>query len=145
MIKRQTYREYATEAFRFYAREGSKDEYIKKLIQDRIRAEKSTGQASPTEAELIHKEAVLSEKAAELADLDAAEKTIYIFQANGRMEIIKALDMVYMKDCWKDLEWGDISGRVHHAELHIPASQAQIYRWLAKARYEFARERGLRL
>jgi hypothetical protein len=96
---------------------------------------------SPTEAALIHKEQILRDKAAELADLEAAEKVMYF---SGK-EVRQAVEMVYMKDCWQELEKGDIETRVHFAEIHIPASRRQIYYWLARARREFARERGLRL
>lgn len=141
MNKRQTYRAYATDAFRFLAREGSKEKYIKKLVEEMQRSISRAGINSPTESSLIHKEQVLRDKAAELFDLEAVEKVMRC----STKEMRQALEMVCMKDCWKDLEWGDISSRVHYAELHIPASQAQIYRWLAKSCLNFARERGLRI
>jgi hypothetical protein len=140
MNKRQSYREYATEAMRFYAREGSKEKYIKKLVDDIIKQAKCAGISNPTEAMLLYKERILHEKAAELADLEAAEKALSVC---GRFPQ-EAVEMVYMKDCWKELEWGDISTRVHYAEIHIPASQAQIYRWLAHVCKEFAIARNLR-
>jgi len=55
------------------------------------------------------------------------------------------VEMVYQKDCWQELEWGDIETRVHYAEIHIPASIRQIYRWLNQVCQEFAKERGLRI
>jgi hypothetical protein len=139
--KRQSYREYATQAFRFLAQEGSADKYINKLVEDYKRQARAEGVSSPTEAALMHKERILSEHAAELADLDAAEKALIMCGKDAR----KAVEMVYQKECWKDLEWGDIETRVHYAEIYIPASRAQIYSWLAKVCREFARERGLRI
>jgi hypothetical protein len=139
--KRQSYREYATSAFRFLAREGSKEKYIKKLVDDLRRSVRNAGVSSPTESALIHKEQVLRDKAAELYDLEAAEKVMYF----SEKEIRQSIEMVYMKDCWKELEKGDIETRVHFAEIHIPASRAAIYKWLARARRDFARERGLRV
>jgi hypothetical protein len=141
MNRRQPYREYATQAFRFLAREGSADKYINKLVDDYKRQAKADGVSNPTEAALMHKERILSEHAAELADLDAAEKALIICGRDPR----KAVEMVYQKDCWQELEWGDIETRVHYAEIHIPASRAQIYSWLAKVCHEFARDRGLRI
>lgn len=141
MRKKQTYKDYASDAFRFLAREGSKEKYIQKLVDDILKQRRNSQYGSPTEAAAMHKEAMLREKSAELADLEAAEKVMFIL---GRCER-QAVEMVYMKDCWKELEWGEISERVHVAEIQIPAGQAQIYRWLAKARREFAKERGLRL
>ena len=140
MNKRQPYRAYASDAFRFLAREGGKNKYIEKLLDDMRRSVSKSGVSCPTEATLIHKEQVLRDKAAELFDLEAAEKVLYC----SNKEIRQAVEMVYQKDCWKELEWGDIEARVHHAEIYLPASRAQIYRWLAQACKEFARERGLR-
>jgi hypothetical protein len=141
MNKRQPYREYATQAFRFLAREGSADKYISKLVEDYKKQARTAGISCPTEAALMHKERILREHAAELADLDAAEKALIICGRDPR----KAVEMVYQKDCWKELEWGDVETRVHFAEIQIPASVRQIYRWLSQACREFARERGLRV
>jgi len=140
MNKRQPYREYATQAFRFLAREGSADKYISKLVDDYKRQAKSAGVSCPTEAALMHKEKLLQEHAAELADLDAAEKALIICGKDPR----RAVEMIYQWNCWNELEWGDISTRVHYAEINIPASSTQIYFWLAKACKEFAIARGLR-
>ena len=141
MNRRQPYREYATQAFRFLAQEGSADKYINKLVDDYKRQAKADGVSNPTEAALMHKERILREHAAELADLDAAEKALIICGRDPR----KAVEMVYQKDCWQELEWGDIETRVHYAEIHIPASIRQIYYWLNKSCQEFAKERGLRI
>jgi hypothetical protein len=40
---------------------------------------------------------------------------------------------------------GEISERVHTAEIQIPASEKTIYRWLGTARRFFAEFRGLRI
>lgn len=138
-------RDYATAAFRFYAKNGSKEEYLSKLQLDAQR-ENGSGVSKPTEAALISKETILQTKAAEFADIDAVARTIYqlSLSANGAA-ICKAIEYVYFKDCWKDLEKGDIQDRVHHAEIYIPASERQIYRWLKTVRNTFALERGLRI
>lgn len=141
MNKRQPYREYATQAFRFLAREGSADKYISKLVDDYMGQARSAGISNPTEAILMHKERMLRDNAAELADLDAAEKALLVCGRFPRM----AVEMVYQWNCWDELEWGDIETRVHFAEIQIPASRKQIYFWLAKVRKEFALERGLRI
>ena len=132
-------RDYATDAFRFYARWGGKDNYIKALLAD-LQRQKGNGVCFPTEAALVHKEQIMKEKHAEIADLDAVEMVLQICDR----DTCRAIEHVYFKDCDKELEWGDITRRVHYAEIHIPASQAQIYRWLKKARILFAEERGLR-
>lgn len=138
-------RDYATSAFRFYAKNGNKKDYLSKLQKD-IQHEKGNGICNPTEAALISKETILQTKAAEFADIEAVERTVYQLglSTNGTA-ICKAIEYVYFKDCWKDIEKGDIQLRVHYAEIHIPASERQIYYWLRKARMTFANERGLRI
>ena len=133
-------RDYATEAFRFFARWGGKETYIKSLVAD-LQRQKGSGVCSPTEAALILKEQALKEKAAEIADLEAVEMVLRICERDVR----RAVEYVYLDKPYKDLEWGDIKNRVHYAEIHIPASERQIYYWLKKARYLFAEERGLRI
>lgn len=133
-------RDYATEAFRFYARWGDKETYVKYLVAD-LQRQKGTGLCSPTEAALMHKEQVMREHYAEIADLDAVGTALKILDRDVR----QAVEMVYFFKPYEDLEWGDIKDRVHYAELHMPASESSIYRWLAKARRVFAEERGLRV
>ena len=136
-------RDYCTEAFRFYARWGSRDAYIKALIAD-LQRQKSganfSGVGSPTEAVLIRKEQVLREKAAEIADIDAAQMVMNVCEREVRM----AVEMVYLDKPYEQLEWGDIKMRVHKASLMIPASERNVYRYLRRARMVFAEERGLR-
>ncbi len=133
-------RDYATEAFRFYARWGGRDSYVKSLLSD-LQQHKGSGICSPTESALIHKEQVMREHMAEIADLEAVENVLRICGHDVR----QAVEMVYLAKPYEELEWGEIKQRVHYAEIHIPASQATIYRWLARARRMFAEERGLRL
>jgi hypothetical protein len=141
MRKKQPYREYATEAFRLLGREGSKSKYVEKLLDDLHRSIKGSGISNPTEAYEIRKDQILTENMAILEDLEAAQTALILCGE----DVKKAVQLVYMKDCWKELEKGDIETRVCYSEIHIPASRRQIYYWLAKARREFARERGLRL
>jgi len=143
-MKKDNIRDYTTECFRFYAKSGGRNKYIKNLIEDMQRT-KGSGVCSPTESELIKKEEVISEHAAELADIEAVDKVLYALDVCEHKSILQAIEMVYFKDCWKDIERGDIQDRVHQAEIHIPASDRQIYRWLAQARKMVARERGLRV
>jgi hypothetical protein len=76
----------------------------------------------------------------EFLDIIAVEKTLMQLDKYQRM----AVEIVYFMDAKKQLEKGDISKRVHKAGLAIPASERNIYNWLAKARKVFAKERGLR-
>ena len=138
-------RDYATEAFRFYAKVGGSKNYIERITAD-IQRQKGTGMVSPTEGALINKERVIGENTAELADLDAVEKAICLIERLPQGgSILKAIEYVYYKDCWRGMKRGEIKERVCYAEIHIPASERQVYRWLGRARMLFAEERGLRL
>ncbi len=144
-MSKDNIRDYATAAFRFYAKVGSKKDYLNRLQQDAQHGQ-GNGISKPTEAALVSKETILQTRAAEFADIEATERTMYQLglMTNG-LAICKVIEDVYFKDCWKDLEKGDIQDRVHHCEIHIPASERQIYYWLRKAREMFAIERGLRI
>jgi hypothetical protein len=145
--KKDFTRDYCTAAFIFYAREGGVNKYVKKLI-DQINSKQgpTAGIPDPTAAAALNRETAIRDNAAELADLEAVDKTINILQyiSAGR-EIRQAIEFVYFKDCWREMEKGDIEDRVHVAEIQIPASARQVYRWLKKARQIFAQERGLRV
>lgn len=144
-MKKDHIRDYATEAFRFYAKTGGSKKYIEKIAAD-IQKQKGAGIVNPTEGALIAKERAIEENAAELADLEAVEKAMHLIERLPQGgSILKAIEYVYFKDCWRELRRGDIKSRVHYAEIHIPASERQIYRWLSKARLLFAQERGLRI
>ena len=139
-------RDYATAAYRFYAKVGGREEYLKKLIAELEKPKKGSGICSPTEAAVINIEKILESRESEFSDIEAVGKALQLFEFchNGNY-IRQSIEYVYFKDCWKDLEKGDIQERVHYAEIHIPASERQIYYWLKKARDTFAEERGLRL
>lgn len=143
-MRKEHTRDYCTEAYRFYARSGGYDKYVKDLVED-IKRNKGSGICKPTEAEVISKEEVISDKASELADIEAVEKVLRALETCQYTSVLKAIEMVYFKDCWRDLEKGDIETRVNFAEMHIPASRRQIYYWLKKARKMLAKERGLRV
>jgi len=81
------------------------------------------------------------EMAAEFLDIMAVEKTLMQLNEHQRA----AIEIVYFTDAKKELQKGEISKRVHKAEMEIPASEQSIYNWLRKARKIFASERGLRI
>lgn len=144
-------RDYCTEAFRFYACNGmNADKYKQKIYDEALeqqkRMEKSCGISCPTEAAIIRAENAVDEKLAEIKDMEAVEMTIAELEAAGRNhDIVQAIKIVYFQDAGKELEPGDISLRVHAAELDIPASERSVYRYLKKARMMFAEHRGLRI
>lgn len=144
-MKKDHIRDYATEAFRFYAKTGGSEKYIEHIIQD-LQKQQGNGVCSPTESALISKEKAIEARSAEFADLRAVDKVLSILDMSKQGKFIReAMEYVYFKDCDKEVEKGDISSRIHNAEINIPASERQIYYWLKKARMLFAEERGLRI
>ncbi len=146
-------RDYATAAFRFYAMAGPVDRYKQLLWDEAIeryqREEEDarrTGISKPTESALQRAQNALDRAAADIQDLEAVEGTIgAIEQMPGGDNMVQALRMIYMLESSKELERGEISERVHRAEIQIPASEKSIYRWLATGRRLFAELRGLRM
>lgn len=143
-MKKDHLRDYCTEAFRFYAKSGGRDSFLKSIYDDMVRS-RGNGVCKPTEAALIRQEQIIAEHAAELADIEAVSKVLVSLDMCNHRDMIKAIEIVYFADCWRDLKKGDISARVHRAEIMIPASEKTIYRWLRAAREMFAKERGLRI
>jgi hypothetical protein len=149
-MKKNHFRDYATEAFRFYAREGSSEEYKRAIWEDAIQKQnKHDGNrdiSAPTEAAIIRAEAALRAKTSEIADLEAVEYAINVITSMDmgryRMEALRA---VYMAEPHRDPERGEISARVERAAVDIHIDPRQIYRWLRDARRIFAEARGLRV
>lgn len=147
-MKKDHIRDYATEAFKYYAKIGQptyeelKEKYYQEALGDygRINGIKCSGISKPTEAALMYAENVLHQKEAELLDILAVERTI--IQLN-RFEK-QAVEIVYFEEPKKELEKRDISNRVQKAIIQIPASERSVYYYLKKARSIFAFERGLR-
>lgn len=143
-------RDYATEAFRFYAKINmSADKYKQKIYDEALfnytKKMKSSGISFPTESAIIAAENEVNQKLAEIKDIEAVEMTLAELRASRKTYIIKAIEIVYFKEADKELEKGDIYDRVHAAELDIPASERSIYYYLGQARELFAERRGLRI
>ena len=148
-MKKDNIRDYATEAFRFYAACGQMtSEQIKQKIYDDIYMKskreylrKGSGtNTSAVEYAVMKAEDVIKEMESEIRDILAVEKTLKRLTPYER----KAVEIVYFTDPEEDWGKGEISNRVHKAEWSIPASERSIYGWLARARRIFAEERGLR-
>lgn len=144
-------RDYATAAFRFYAsKKMTSDEYKQKIYDEALenytKKMKGSGISCPTESAVIAAENEVIQKLAEIKDMEAVEMTLAEIQCGCERSAIKqAIEIVYFTDANKELKKGDISDRVHKAELEIPASQATIYRWLKNTRKMFAMHRQLRI
>ena len=115
--------------------------YIRRLSRKVNVAGQTKNISKPTEYAIINAEKAIEQKESELLDILAVEKTLLICDENVK----KVIECVYFVDADKDIEKGDICDRVHQAEMHIHASERQIYYWLNCARKTFAVERKLRL
>lgn len=151
-MKKDYIRDYATEAFRFYASIGmNSDEYREKLRREAMetiaRREGSTkSDGSPTEAMLMHAEKVIEGKISVLEELEAVEKTLKEFEARPyyNMLIIPLIRKVYFTEPNKPLKKGDIQDRVIKACEELNIVERTAYRYLKKARDVFAYNRKLR-
>lgn len=114
-MKKDLIRDYATEAFRTYARMGCP-------------------------AEAVH-----SGDAALDADIAAVQRTLHYFSAGGREGVVEAVKAVYFVSPGVEIGKGDISARVERYAAEYYASVRSVYGWLQKARLRFAKERGLRV
>jgi hypothetical protein len=149
-MKKDNIRDYATEAFRYYAACGRKSsdecmQKVKEIIYEQSTHEiirSGSGMRSDSTAYLaMAADDASYEMAAEFLDIMAVEKTLMQLNEYQRA----AVEIVYFTDAKKELQKGEISKRVHKAELEIPASEQSVYNWLRKARKIFAAERGLRI
>lgn len=144
-------RDYATAAFRYYAELGCP---TRELLENQIRAEAimqskrelihTKGISKPTEWAIMNAQRAVENHEAELRDIQAVQEVIERLSFRHAYEIVRAVQIVYFADANKPLGKGDIAGRVHQAELEIPASERQVYRFLNQVRKMFAEERGLR-
>lgn len=114
-MKKDLIRDYATEAFRTYARLGCPVEQV------------HTGDAALD------------------ADVAAVQATLRRFIADGREDVVEAVRAVYFAAPDTEIAKGDISARVELFAAEYYASVRTVYRWLYRARLRFAKERGLRI
>lgn len=148
-MRKDNIRDYATEAFRFYAACGKLTaEQLKQRVYEDIYSRQKreylrsgSGMHSDTTAyAVMAAEDAMRDMRAEFEDIIAVEKTLQRLTQPQR----QAVELVYFINPEQPLERNDISERVHRAELEIPASERSIYGWLHRARKIFAEERGLR-
>lgn len=155
-MKKDHIRDYATEAFRFYAANGMnteqfKDKIRQEALEEKRQREERSGNScggSPTEHELIYQEEKLQERISEILDMEGVEKTIEEYKVHHNAigkETLKLIEMVYFKDANRELEKNDISIRVDIAAEELNISSRTAYRYLKNARRLFAFNRGLRV
>lgn len=149
-MRKSHYRDYATEAFRFLARERSSKEYAQRIWNEELERQKkyetiSGGISAPTESAVLRAETAVKLAAAALADLEAAEFALHAVEAMRCSAAADAVRMVYMVNPDDEIKRGEIEERVIMATIQIPAGRTTVYRWLSLARDLFAEKRGLRM
>lgn len=154
-MKKDFIRDYATEAFRFYAAIGKTAEQYKeeirkealKEIRKRENIVKTGDGGSPTEHELMYQEEKLNEKISEIRDIEAVEKTLAEYKAKGNRKSLDTLQLikdVYFKHPKEKLRKNDLTYRVEISSQLLGISNTSAYMYLKEARLLFAFNRGLR-
>lgn len=152
-MKKDHIRDYATEAFRYYAKLGKpkfedvKEKIYKEAIEESKKNELKTNNiCSPTELAMMRADKAVVEKKGELEDILAVEETLkqLAYEYNGA-EILSVVDRVYFVQPDKAIEKGELKNRVLAAIEEIHIGERTAWRYLAKARDIFAENRGLRV
>lgn len=154
-MKKDYIRDYAVEAFRFYARKGKPNyEDMKKQIQKEAELSNHEIQgvgyniSDPTLYKVLAFQEALDKKEAELLDILAVSKVISILNsstASNSYLVRKSIEEVYFKNPFRVLKKRDITERVLNISMSVPCSERLVYYYLKKARDMFAIERKLRL
>lgn len=132
MIKTNPSKDYADSAFRYWASKGcvSYDAAVSAL-------EKKYGDPEM-------REQAFEEASPELLDILACEETFRRFEKDGRGVICDAVRAVYMVCPDKTPKATEITARIVAFARTAYVSERQVKRYLAAAREEFARVRGVR-
>lgn len=141
-------RNYAIEAFRYYAiiGEPTEEEYIK-TIRDRAKRQVVSVKNALSDATLERMEQIERDHEAEMRDVIAVINTFKRLSVmkQGR-NIKRAVKEVYMHpDFIMSDKKGIISRNVSRLSMAYPCGERSIYRWLDVAVEIFAEERGLRV
>lgn len=135
-------RDYATAAFRLWKMNGQQ---TRSEIEDRIRNGYIRNNPGDPQVVNIKAQAEVDKRFAELNDIDACAETFRLLRESGKDYVCKAVEDVYMYDAQRDLHRGEITRRVIRVAVTLPASEREVYRWLAEARTLFSALRGLRI
>ncbi|PHV72171.1 hypothetical protein CS063_01465 [Sporanaerobium hydrogeniformans] len=150
-MRKDHIRDYATEAFRYYARLGKtfeqvKEEIYKEAIEKSKNNDiKTNNICSPTELAMMRADKAVIEKKGELEDILAVEETLkqLAYEYNGS-DIKKVVQLVYFENPSEEIERNEFTRRVIYAANQIHCDERTVYRYLGKARSIFAENRGLR-
>lgn len=139
-MKKDNIRDYATNAFCLYAKNGQAGyEQVREWI---YKTALNDAWNKPPEKAVAFAESEVERNMPKLLDIRAVEDTIRIFKMGNEYDIVKAVEAVYFTSPHK-IGRNDIHSRVVKLAAELPASEASIYRWLKKARLLFASLRGL--
>lgn len=141
-VKKKNTMDYATAAFRFWARRGcpSYEEARERIYSKAMRRAEG---ADPEQA-VLFAEREVDRAGAELCDILACDIVFREFERTGNELVCQAVREVYMVQPFRELRANDITHRVLAFALKVPLSERQVYRYLARARQAFAMVRGLR-
>ena len=142
-MKKDEVRDYATAAFRFWARHGCPT-YEEAAERIRQRALRKARGSDPAKA-LAYAEAEVEKASAGLCDIMACSQVFETLTETGRGVICDAVRAVYMVDPWRAPKRGELSRRVLAFAYETPLSERQVYLYLRQARELFALARGLRI
>lgn len=144
-MKKDMIRDYAVSAFRTYSAVGrpggAKFEAVLRTCLEQL-----PGQiCRPDDMHEVRRRENMAYRVALLFDMVAVGRTVETLgcMKNGEL-CLHALDMVYFYRPDLPLARGDIEARVVRASMHLYASQASVWRALARSRHIFAVQRGLR-
>lgn len=138
-MKKDNIRDYATSAFRNYARLGCPTtEEFKKHIR-----KIATNNVLEPQKALMLAEKAEAESYPEIMDIEAVNGTISILEKSGKHEAVLAIKEIYFIKPDKPLRKCNISERAQALAISMPADIRTIYRYLALARRIFAELRGL--
>lgn len=141
-MKRDRTRDYATSAFRYWARRGCPT-YEEAVERIRKRAIDRASGADPAEV-VTFVDAELGRASAELCDILACAWVFDTLRERGREIVCEAVRAVYMAEPWREPKVNDIKMRVIAFTQKAYVSERTVYYYLRLARDLFASVRGLR-
>ncbi len=141
-LKKDNVRDYATEAFRYWASVGcpTYDEAVARIKKRAL--EKAKGQSAEIKAAFVS--ACIDQRQGALADIKACDECFCYLRAHGKECVCSAVREIYMAFPRKRLARGELSGRAVRFGMENYYSAAQVYRFLEEACDRFAVYRGLR-
>ena len=137
-------RDYATDAFYFFSRNGKNSKTFKERIyqEAKVSIEKGGGSgiAKPTESAIMQAQQALEQNKSAILDMEAVERVFMLLEQkkNVGADIKRAVELVYFTE-------GKVNLKVKNAMGVLHMSERTIYNWLKYARVMFAIERGLRV